>query len=93
VCGVVSALDNPFDYEIINLGNSHTEELMHFVELIENRLGKKAEKNMLPMQPGDVKKTYADISKAKRLLDFSPKINVERGINNFIDWYLEYFKN
>lgn len=92
VSGVVSALDKEFSYEIINLGNSHSEDLGYFIECIENDLGKKAEKNFLPMQPGDVEQTCADISKAQNLLGFAPKTNIETGVHNFIAWYKEYYK-
>lgn len=92
VSGVVSALDKEFSYEIINLGNSQSEDLGYFIECIENDLGKKAEKNFLPMQPGDVEQTCADISKAQKLLGFAPKTNIETGVHNFIAWYKEYYK-
>lgn len=91
VQGTVAALNNPFPYEIINLGNSNTVGLEYFISVIEKELGKKAKKNMLPMQPGDVEKTYADITKAKKLLGFAPKTNIEKGIKEFINWYKEYY--
>ncbi|MFA6512078.1 MAG: NAD-dependent epimerase/dehydratase family protein [Patescibacteria group bacterium] len=91
VAGILAAVDNPFPYEIINLGNSHTEDLLHFIEIIEQVLGKKARRNLLPMQPGDVEKTYADITKAKQLLHFEPKTRIDEGIKNFINWYREYY--
>ncbi|MFA6098533.1 MAG: GDP-mannose 4,6-dehydratase [Patescibacteria group bacterium] len=91
VQGVVAALDNPFPYEIINLGNSHTVNLKYFIELIEKELNKKAKKNMVPLQAGDVHKTHADISKAKRLLGFEPKTNIEKTVHNFINWYKQYY--
>lgn len=91
VQGVVASLDNPFPYEIFNLGNSNTVELEHFIATIEAALGKKAIRNDMPMQPGDVPMTYADIDKAKRILNFEPKTNIEEGIHNFINWYQSYY--
>jgi UDP-glucuronate 4-epimerase len=90
VAGVLSSIDKAFDYEIFNLGNSNTVELLHFIECIENALGKKAEKNMMPMQPGDVPETYADIDRSREVLGFDPKTNIEEGIGEFVDWYREY---
>jgi UDP-glucuronate 4-epimerase len=90
VKGVLASLDRSFDFEVFNLGNSNTVELEYFIECIEKELGMKAEKNMLPLQPGDVVETYANISKAKNMLGFDPKINIEEGIKKFIEWYQEY---
>ncbi|MFH1457019.1 MAG: NAD-dependent epimerase [Patescibacteria group bacterium] len=85
--GIVKALKNPFGYEIINLGNNKPVKLGYFIECIEKELGKKAKKEMMPMQPGDVKRTYANISKAKKLLNWEPKTNIEQGLKQFINWY------
>ena len=63
---------------------------MKVIGLIEKELGKKAKKNMMPMQPGDVPRTSADITKAKKLLGFEPKVKVEQGLKKFIEWYKEY---
>ncbi|MFA6524983.1 MAG: NAD-dependent epimerase/dehydratase family protein [Patescibacteria group bacterium] len=90
--GVISALKLPHKYEIFNLGNSHTVDLKYFIGIMEKELGLKAKINMLPMQAGDVEKTHADISKAKKMLRFTPKINIEEGIHHFIQWYKEYYK-
>ena len=87
VDGIISALDKNFRYEIINLGNSDTIQLSDFIAIFEKHLGKKAKIKRYPMQPGDVKITYANISKAKRLLDFEPKVGVDEGLKIFIDWY------
>ena len=78
-------------FEIINLGNNQTNELEYFIELIEKELNKKAEKNYLPLQPGDVIKTAAGISKAKELLNWQPFTSLEQGISNFTKWYKEYY--
>lgn len=90
VKGVVSAIDTPFDYEIFNLGNSRMERLSDFVSLLEKHLGREAEKKLLPIQPGDVYKTNADIEKSSRLLGFRPEINIEEGLRRFCAWFREY---
>ena len=90
--GTLAALDRPVLYEIFNLGNSNSVELMDFIGALEEELGKKAEKNMMPIQPGDVPETSADIEKTRKLLGFSPKTPVKVGIRNFVAWYREYFK-
>ena len=92
VDGTLAALDRPVAYEIFNLGNSNSVELMEFIGVLEEELGKKAEKNMMPIQPGDVPETSADIEKTRKLLGFSPKTPVEVGIRNFVAWYREYFR-
>ena len=79
-------------YQLYNIGNSAPVKLTKFIEAIENKLGKKAEKIMMPMQPGDVFKTYADVNALKTELDYNPSTSVQDGVNNFIDWYLGYFK-
>jgi UDP-glucuronate 4-epimerase len=89
--GTIAALDNPFKYEIFNLGNSKSVELMKLIEIIEEELGMVAEKKFLPMQPGDVPETYADIEKTKRLLGFNPKTSIRSGIRRFLSWYRQYY--
>lgn len=90
VKGVIAAIDKPHDCEVFNLGNSRMEKLGHFVELIEKYLGRKAEKKMLPMQPGDVHKTFADIEKSTRVLGFKPEITIEEGLRRFFEWFKVY---
>ncbi len=90
--GVASVLEKDFDFEIFNLGNGNPSGLMDFVEIIEDYLGKKAKKNFLPMQKGDVPMTYADISKAKEMLGFEPKVSLKEGVKRFVDWYKKYYK-
>ena len=85
--GVVSALDKDFGFEIINLGDSNTVELTYFIKLIEKNVGKKAKIKKMPMQKGDVPVTYADITKARRLLGYEPKVKIEEGIKLFVDWF------
>ena len=92
VKGVLAAIDNPHEYEIYNLGNSHPEELGRFIELIEQNLGKEAQKNYISMQPGDFLENFADIEKAKADLGFEPKTALSEGIKKFIDWYKGYYK-
>jgi UDP-glucuronate 4-epimerase len=89
VSGILLSLDKVQGYDIFNLGNSNTVELLRFIEIIEQNLGKIAEKNMLPMQPGDVQTTSADIVHTKEVLGWEPKISIEEGIKRFIDWYLD----
>jgi UDP-glucuronate 4-epimerase len=87
--GVRAAID--YDrtmYEIINLGESETIELHELISLIEENLGTKAIIERHPMQPGDVPRTYADISKAKELLNYDPQTKIEEGIKKFVEWYL-----
>ncbi|OGY85729.1 MAG: hypothetical protein A2233_03790 [Candidatus Kerfeldbacteria bacterium RIFOXYA2_FULL_38_24] len=93
VDGVVKSLDKAYPYEVINLGNNQPVELMYFIECIEKALGKKAQKQMLSLQQGDVEKTYANISKAKKLLDYQPKTDIQSGIKKFVSWYQDYYKN
>ena len=91
VDGTIAALDNPFKYELFNLGNSKTVELMKLIEIIEEELGIVAKKRFLPLQPGDVPETYADIDKTKRLLGFNPKTSIRSGIRRFLSWYRGYY--
>lgn len=85
--GVEAAVDRDLAFEIINLGESQTTTLSELVAHIESALGHKALLNKMPMQPGDVEVTCADISKAKRLLGYKPNTPVELGIPKFVEWY------
>lgn len=91
VNGIIAALDKNYPYEIFNLGAGYTEELMSYVSALEKALGKEGEKNFLPMQQGDVVKTSADISRAKKMLGFSPKTRISEGVPKFVEWYKEYY--
>lgn len=91
VSGILAALDNQSRYEIFNLGNNRPVELLDFIKWIEKALGKKAELNMMPMQPGDVESTCADIDYSREKLGYSPKTPVEEGIKKFVDWYRKYY--
>lgn len=88
IAGVRAAIDYTENrYEIFNLGNSRAVELRELVALIEKNLGKKAILEKLPMQPGDLPETFADIAKARRLLGFNPQTPIEDGIKCFTDWF------
>lgn len=79
-------------YRIYNIGNNQSVELDYFIELLENGLGKKAKKNLLPMQPGDVEQTCADVDALMRDIGFSPSTPIEVGLERFLVWYREYYK-
>ena len=79
-------------YRIYNIGNNQPVELMRYIEVLEQCLGKQAEKNMLPLQQGDVPATYADIDDLMRDVGFKPNTPIEKGIDNFVRWYREYYK-
>lgn len=89
VAGVVAAVERPFKFEIINLGNNQPVSLNEFIDSLEQIIGSKAKIKPMPMQPGDVTQTYADIKKAKQLLDFEPKISLYQGLKKFVAWYQE----
>ena len=78
-------------YRLYNIGNNHPVELMYFIECIEKALGKTAKKNFLPLQPGDVPRTYADIDGLARDIGFRPKTPIEEGIRRFVEWYRSYY--
>jgi UDP-glucuronate 4-epimerase len=103
VTGVVAALDNPppddgeekaggsvNPHRLYNIGNNRSEELSRMIALIEDVCGRKAERNLLPMQPGDVRDTFADISAINADLGFRPTTPIEIGIPRFVDWYRDY---
>jgi UDP-glucuronate 4-epimerase len=93
IAGVRASIDANYECEIFNLGNNKSEQLMDMVSLIEKELGKSAQIDFLPMQPGDVKESFADIDYTSKKLLFSPKTSIEVGIPNFINWYKEYYEN
>jgi UDP-glucuronate 4-epimerase len=103
VSGVVAALDNPppddgsekaggskAPHRIYNIGNNRSEDLLRMIGLIEEACGKKATRLLLPMQAGDVRDTYADISAIERDLGFRPSTTIDAGIPSFVKWYQEY---
>ena len=79
-------------YRVYNIGNNQPVELMHLIETLEQALGCTAEKNMLPMQPGDVPATYANIDALQRDVGFRPSTSIEVGVKKFVDWYKSYHK-
>ncbi len=79
-------------YQLYNIGNSKPVKLTAFIEAIEKKLNKTAEKIMMPMQPGDVHKTYADVNDLANKLGYHPSTSIQHGVDNFIDWYVEYYK-
>ena len=79
-------------YKIYNIGNHSPEKLMHFIEVLENCLGVKALKEFLPMLPGDVYQTYADVSELQKDFDFKPQTSIEEGLEKFADWYRDFYK-
>jgi len=85
--GICGCLDRKLGYEIINLGESCTVALHELVSLIEEAAGRKAEIRWLPPQPGDVSRTFADISKARRLIGYDPQVPIKTGIARFVSWY------
>jgi UDP-glucuronate 4-epimerase len=101
VAGTIAAHDRPatpddgedtVPHRVYNLGNHKPEKLLDFIAVIERALGRTAEKQLLPMQPGDVAESFADIDTARRDLGFEPKISIEEGIGRFIAWYKHYHK-
>jgi UDP-glucuronate 4-epimerase len=79
-------------WKIYNIGNNNPEELLHVVSLLEKEFGRTAIKEMLPMQPGDVPATYADIEDLARDIGFRPSTTIEDGIKQFAKWYRDYHK-
>ena len=79
-------------WRIYNIGNNNKERLMRYIEVLEDCLGRKAEKNFLPMQAGDVPATYADVTDLVREVGFQPNTSIEKGVRSFVDWYRHYYK-
>jgi UDP-glucuronate 4-epimerase len=80
-------------WRVYNIGNNSPVELMDYISAIEEALGIKAEKELLPLQPGDVPDTYADVDDLVTDLGYKPSMGIEEGVKNFVDWYKEYEKN
>ena len=87
---------NPADsfapYKIYNIGNNNPVELMSFIHAIEKALNRKAKMNLMPLQPGDVPATYANVDALVKSIGFKPDTSIDNGIQKFVDWYLEYYK-
>ncbi len=96
VAGVLACLDRPpadgaAHARLYNIGNHRSEPLMRFISVLEEALGRKAEIELLPMQPGDVKETHADIADTRRDFGFAPTTTIDEGIPRFVAWYREYY--
>lgn len=91
VSGIITVLDANLPCGVMNIGGDKEETLLRYIEVLEKVLGKKAQKNMLPMQPGDVPSTVADIKKLRKL-GWKPTTRIEKGIDNFVAWYRQYYK-
>ena len=77
--------------QVFNIGNNNTVELSRFIETVEQALGRQAIKEYLPMQPGDVPASFADVSDLERVTGFKPRTSIEEGIGRFIEWYRAYY--
>ena len=99
VAGVLATLDTPPQdggvghppHRVFNLGNHKPEDLLYFVELLEGYCGRKAIRELHPIQPGDVKETYADIAESQAILGFQPKTSLEQGLERFVGWYKHHY--
>ncbi len=89
----MDAASSSAPYRIYNIGNSHPVKLLDFIEAIESELSVKANKVMLPLQPGDVISTYADVSDLKKEFDYQPATSIQDGVKKFINWYKTYYKD
>jgi len=91
VDGIIKVIDNPSNYNVYNIGNNAPVSLMEFIETLEDALGKKAEKNFMPMQPGDVESTYADTQDLIDDFGYKPNTKLSDGIGEFVKWYIEFY--
>ncbi len=80
-------------WKVFNIGNQQPVELLTYIELLEQNLGKTAEKNLLPIQPGDVPDTFANVELLDEWVDYKPQVSVDEGINNFVSWYRDYYNS
>ena len=92
VAGVVSAIDRNHEDLVCNLAAGRTEELMEFIRQIERSCGREGDKEFLPMQPGDVARTSADLTRAREYLGYEPTTAISDGIPRFVDWYRDYYR-
>ncbi|MET0655901.1 MAG: NAD-dependent epimerase [Pseudoxanthomonas sp.] len=79
-------------YRVYNIGNHQPVQLLRYIEVLEECLGRKAERNLLPLQPGDVPDTYADVAALQRDTDYSPSTSIETGVRRFVDWYRDFYR-
>ncbi|HVW66181.1 MAG TPA: NAD-dependent epimerase/dehydratase family protein [Candidatus Peribacteraceae bacterium] len=89
--GIIASVDKNYEEEVFNLGCGRQEELMDYIKMVEESVGKEAKKDFLPMQPGDVVASLADISKAQKMLGYEPKTTIREGVPKFVQWYREYY--
>jgi UDP-glucuronate 4-epimerase len=80
-------------FKLYNIGNNNPVKLLNLIEVLEERLGRKAKKNFLPIQPGDVPATFADVENLIKDIDFKPSTSIEEGVKKFVDWYQEYYRS
>ena len=80
-------------YRVYNIGNSSPQNLMRYIEVLEENLGKTAVKNFMPMQPGDVRATQADTSRLSKDTNYKPETTIETGIRKFVEWYREFYES
>lgn len=99
VKGIANILPNPPEeietgarYKVYNIGNNKPEKLMDYIETLEKHLGREAKKEFLPMQPGDVYQTYADVSDLMHDFDFKPSTSIDEGLGKFVTWFKEYYR-
>jgi len=92
LCNTPKRDEDGVKYKVYNIGNNKPEKLMDFVNTLERCLGKEAKKEYLPMQPGDVQLTYADVTKLMMDFDFKPDTSIKTGLTKFVEWYKEYYK-
>lgn len=92
LCNPPAVDENGAAYKIYNIGNNRPEKLMDYIAVLEKCLGRQAKKEFLPMQPGDVYETYADVSELMRDYDFKPSTTIEEGLSRFAEWFLKYDK-
>ena len=79
-------------YRIFNIGNNQSVELLDYIHEIEKNLGIKADKNLLPLQPGDVEDTFANVEDLSKVYDFKPETSIVKGVKQFVEWYKNYHK-
>jgi len=91
VNGIIASIDYAHGFDIFNLGNNSPVSLMKFIETLENSLGKKAKKNFLPMQQGEMVTTFADIEESQKKLNYHPKTSIQEGLEKFANWHQSYF--
>ena len=90
IFGVRAAIEKNYKCEIFNLGNNKSENILEFINILQDQLNTKAVIKFKPMQQGDVKETYANIEKSKKMLNYIPTTSVNKGIKRFVDWYKKY---